>query len=139
MTDHELNTDNEPTVNIPLLRKAVEWVEAEEARPYREREWNQATWYLERSDTAQAEGWCGTACCVAGWVGLNSPDVAMERDEEGELTNRVTYHGGHSVHVADYARMQLGLTDAEADELFAGANAAADIRRIAEEIAGEAL
>lgn len=72
-TTHDDNS-HEPTVNIPLLRKMVEWVESEDAkiRAYQEQvgdftvitadsEWNQNYW------AAQSPG-CGTAYCVAGKV-----------------------------------------------------------------------
>jgi hypothetical protein len=134
MTEH----DNTPVPNIPLLRKAVEWVEAEAEKNIKEREWNQGDWMRRRSAANEAEGWCGTACCVAGWVGLQA-DNAQPEMRDGEFTDRMVYPSGMVVHVADYARAALGLTEEQADSLFAGSNTAETIRMLAEEFAEEVL
>ena len=51
-------------VNIPLLRKAVEWAEAEAAKPPELCEWEQGFWWVPpgsevREDLARADE-CGT-------------------------------------------------------------------------------
>jgi hypothetical protein len=72
------------TVNIPLLRKAVEWAEAEAAKPPELCEWRQTYWVTPASEV-EAAMWgiwadsrsavevgrapeCGTCYCVAGYV-----------------------------------------------------------------------
>lgn len=139
---------DEPKPNIPLLRKAVEWVEQEAAKPEIDREWDQSAWrrapelrahslllyseYWESKErTDQVAAHCGTAYCVAGYVG----QMLDERFKNSE----VIQVEGEPVHVADFAKDALGLTDEQSEWLFAGVNTAEDVRRIAEEIAGERL
>lgn len=135
MTDFE-ERERTTIIDVPLLRKAVEWVEAEAQKEWRDREWIQGSWFMVReSDT----GFCGTACCVAGWVAMQDESVTMEVGPYGEPTDRVTTSGGHTMHVAEYARDRLGLEEWEADVLFSGANDAEDIRHLAEQFVGDEL
>jgi hypothetical protein len=142
-----MNDYDSPTVNIPLLRKAVEWVEFQASLPEIDREWYQARYIAPpdimamslievSSDTTSREyrqqlsaltNHCGTAYCVAGYVGQLASDDYKHTDQAGD------------VHVAEFARQELGLTNEESQRLFAGENDAAAVRRIAESIAGEAL
>jgi hypothetical protein len=133
---------SEPEVNIPLLRKAVEWAEAEAQKPVWESQWRQGSyiwpakhrhdWYLSRLheatvDREQLEKHCGTAYCIAGYVGqLLEPGYASESAHRG-------------VHVFAFAANALGLTEDQADSLFDGSNTIEDVRQAAEEIAGEKL
>lgn len=122
---------SEPIPNIPLLRKAVEWVEAQDALPEHERQWLQAmyvlpaeapgTWLARLRATYNRPASCGTCYCVAGKI---QHDLT---GSENEVTARRV------------AMEALGLTDDQAFALFAGGNTAADVRRIAEDIAGERL
>lgn len=146
-------------VNVPLLRKAVEWVEEQATRPPRESEWAQNDWvsgpakrahrlvldaYYESGmlidsygvdrAIAQMEPHCGTAFCVAGWV-------AQELDERYLQSENVD-----GVHVSQFAAEALGIpygtlehTNEVKVELFGGTNTAEDIRMIAENLAGEKL
>jgi hypothetical protein len=144
-------------VNIPLLRKAVEWAEAEAAKPEIDRQWAQRRWvttpeerardfaedgiglsYREAAETLAPH--CGTAYCIAGYVGqLLEPRYATS----------VTVDG---VHVSEFAAEALGIDTSGSrmwhdpyegqvvvPDLFEEDNTAADVRRIAEEIAGERL
>lgn len=119
-------------VNVPLLRKAVEWVEEQAALPDVDREWNQEFWYLP-AGSHFAETGCGTTYCVAGYVALVSGwkpfDFHMAEDE---LSKQV-------VDVPLIARQLLGIDLFQAEELFRAYNTAADVRGVAEAIAGEAL
>lgn len=142
-----------PEVNIPLLRKAVEWAEAEAARPEIDRQWRQAAWVSTPEDVAwdvvvgtpldevgfedgfgrllnTVESQCGTAYCLAGWIGQ-----ALD-------PRYATQHIVDDVHVARVAADALGI-DYQAARgeggLFAAENSIEDVRRIAEEIAGERL
>lgn len=138
-----------PEVNIPLLRKAVEWVEQEAAKPAIDREWFQGAWVSTPEDLAHEladglarsvdvyavsealEPHCGTAFCLAGYVGqmLDARYAAVD-----------TVDG---VHVSDFAAVALGVDhepgEGERIPLFHSENTAADVRRIAESIAGERL
>jgi hypothetical protein len=144
-------------VNIPLLRKAVEWVEEQDKLPEAEREWDQTTWagarFIDPNDPslvydsymlgsgeyyktwdeiqrlAEQRGMtCGTAYCVAGWIG-----------QQQDSAYKTTWNPPGKPPVDDFAQVVLGLTAEQADELFDEGNSAADIRRISESIAGEKL
>lgn len=126
-------------VNVPLLRKAVEWVEEQDKLPLEKRAWVQEFFILReaaRESVADAEyeiGFepgCGTAYCVAGYIGqMLRPNTF--RDNEFDLF--------HDQHVSDFAAEALGISWEDSEELFAGDNSAEDIRRIAERIAGQKL
>jgi hypothetical protein len=141
---------DDPQPNIPLLRKAVEWVEEQEALPWIDRNWWQGDYYVDplfwatimvctsangkyRTASAQRRAaqlvapHCGSAYCVAGKIGADL--------DERYATSQVV----DGVHVAAVAREALGLDDGQAQLLFAGSNKAADIRRLAEEFAGQPL
>lgn len=130
-------------VNIPLLRKAVEWAEAEAERPLHLREWDQAAWLRTPEDrqwTLQADGFvgdgvvteeqlseCGTTYCIAGFVGQTL---------DSRYKNSMSVRG---VHVSDFAAEALGLSPTEANVLFDAENDIETVRIIAEDIAGEQL
>ena len=124
-------------VNVPLLRKAVEWVEEQDKLPLVQSQWNQGNWVTSPENWAADIAWetgttvdpaaCGTAYCVAGYIGqMLNPEY-----KETSIVD--------DVHVSDFAAEALGLEYYEADELFSGSNEAEDVRRIAERIAGERL
>lgn len=118
----------ETQVNIPLLRKAVEWAEAEAAKPEWAREWDQGAWWVDaRFDTARD---CKTAFCIAGWTCF-----ADGADRDPRFTSILA----DGTQVSTYAAHALGLTEVQAAALFDGGNQIADVRRIAEDIAGERL
>ena len=128
-------------VNIPLLRKAVEWAEAEAMKPWELSEWSQGNWIASPSslpgvlpsmyevDTGRArEGQkkstdCGTCYCVAGFISVQVQGI------EPELAS----------DVEGIAAEALGISDSLADRLFAPHNSIEAVRRIAESIAGEHL
>lgn len=135
--------DTELTVNVPLLRKALEWVEYQASLPLIDREWRQEgfitlpeniaammlkfTPVYEGTKLEQVANHCGTAYCVAGYVGqLLEPAYALDE-----------FHGGQ--HVGEFAKQELGLTNGQADALFDGCNSAQTIRALCEQFAGEAL
>lgn len=133
-------------VNIPLLRKAVEWAEFEAAQPAIDCHWNQGWFVLKPQDVAAdlledavfhdvlnadhqdvvAEH-CGTAYCIAGYVGqLLNPAYAKNDTVRG-------------VHVAEFARRELGISQGDAEWLFEGSHTIEEVRSVAEHIAGEKL
>lgn len=130
--------------NIPRLRKAVEWVEFNAELPEIDRDWMQESYIAGPVDRAcrmlrsmdlvpRAERvnvlvpHCKTAYCVAGYIG----QLGDKRYERADVVN--------GVHVGEYARQQLGLTQHQANLLFDGSNDAPKIRRLCEEFAGEPL
>ena len=122
-------------VNIPLLRKAVEWVETQAALPADESEWHQGAWVWRRED--QEHNTCGTAYCVAGYIGQMLDD--QFKDNEWGVDK-----DGRPCHVAHFAADALGITYdrfglSANEDLFHADNTAEDVRRIAEQIAGERL
>lgn len=114
--------------NVPLLRKAVEWVEEQDQLP-EGRVWYQGAWFTRFEGTP----WCGTAMCIAGKVALD----AGWKQRPGTGSRVIRGLEESSAH--EVARDLLGLRDWEAERLFSGGNDAFDIRREAERIAGERL
>ena len=110
-------------VNIPLLRKAVEWADAEDAAAGGKGSWNQHVYIAESAS-------CGTQYCIAGWT------LHADGWPDEDITD--------CVDPAEHAALLLGIPpfDGEAaagHHLFSDQNTIEDIRRIAEELAGERL
>lgn len=123
-----MNTDL-PTPNIPLLRKAVEWAEAEAAKTDGTCQWNQGNYAWKTT--------CGTAYCIAGYVVAISdlPDATQEVMSSGCVR---LWINGELTCWADAADELLGLTDEEGDALYWGTNTVAEVRAAAEQIAARA-
>lgn len=134
------------TVNIPLLRKAVEWAEAEAAKPAIDCQWVQDGWRtsprrralelldetpLEYSRGARSRlaSHCETAYCIAGWT-LHEAGWAAEK-----------FGAADPDLISAEAAELLGIADWEGTEphLFHEDNSIEDVRRIAEDLAGERL
>ncbi len=131
----------EQQVNVPLLRKAVEWAEAEAAKP-NGGSWEQGAWFVatdEGDPNVVVPDWwdadsiryrremyektpeCGTCFCIAGYTAFMVDGVVDARTVEHR------------------AARALGIDLDDAVVLFDANNTIADVRRIAEEIAGERL
>lgn len=111
-------------VNVPLLRKMVEWVEEQE-KLTEGREWYQPTIIAHSVMLGLSrDNYCGTVYCVAGKVAVD---------------NGWTNSMGDPTAAIDYAESCLGLKHIPDHGLFVRDNTAEDIRRIAEDIAGEKL
>lgn len=129
-------------VNVPLLRKAVEWAEAEAQKPAELCEWDQRYYSLptveqyrlnDEGDPGHEEELdftrrtlgkspkCGACFCIAGY------------------TQYVTTGSLNHITAFDAAQAALGITRNEARELFFAGNTIEDVRRISEAIAGEKL
>lgn len=128
MIDNDL-----PVPNIPLLRKAVEWAEAEAAKTDGTCMWNQAV-YAMNTD-------CGTAFCIAGWtVAAAAVDAKVTAyptgygSQPGELMMAAN-PDGTPVNWERKAASLLGLTNGEAWELFGVENDIERVRELAEQIA----
>lgn len=129
---------------IPYLRKAVEWVEYQAALPEIDREWFQNSYllppedharvlldstlgYVALDDVIQLQEHCGTTYCVAGYLGQLMDERYIHNDVAG------------GIHVSAFVCKQLGLSVDDGSRLFNGSNTAADVREIAEDIAGQPL
>lgn len=134
-------------VNIPLLRKVVEWVESQEALAYSEdRRWYQGAWF--RKDEAKARAvqdlndpMCGTTMCVAGKIVHDAGWKPVYYEVHGEdfAYADEAKKGDIALPIHEIAAAELGLTEDEAHELFDGSNDAEHVRLIAEHLAGERL
>lgn len=135
-------TEATPTVNVPLLRKTLEWAYGEWQKVRRDEisEWNQGNWmvstaglydYSEKVYEAFRQGAaCGTACCIAGKVALDDGwHPAMTRGLGG-----FAYRDGERADVFDIGRDLLGLTNEQANWLFAGGNTIYNLYSIANQI-----
>lgn len=118
-----------PEPNIPLLRKAVEWAEAEAAKTDGTCLWNQGVWAASTD--------CGTAHCIAGYVVMaaHPGNVTVAESEYGDLD---LYVDGEEALWGETAQELLGLTVHERVDLFDGANTITDVRLFAEQIAARA-
>ncbi|MGH3498422.1 MAG: hypothetical protein ACRDP1_13255 [Nocardioidaceae bacterium] len=124
--------------DLPLLREALEWAEAEAAKPAGDRQWNQK-YYRLTPDQAPLFGHpkvpaCGTTYCLFGWV------CYLAGEEWASPMNGARLAGDG--HVFDRAADLLGLDIDTANRLSHFTNTIDDLRRIAEEIAasvGETL
>ncbi len=117
-------------VNIPLLRKSVEWVEEQAALPWVNREWYQDEWRRPGHFIINAQGQkksCDTVMCIAGRIA----------DWHGIEWNSNGYIAVDGRSVPEIASELLGIE--RSSGLFDVNNTAADVRRIAEELAGERL
>lgn len=126
-------------VNVPLLRKAVEWAEAEAALGD-EGTWRQARYmlpsvtstmspteffYLNRDRQIYKVPDCKTSYCIAGYVAVE----VCGQDIDWLFGYRIR----------ECAREALGITDQDADLLFMASNSIETVRAVAEDIAGEKL
>lgn len=121
-------------MDVPLLRKVVEWVEWQDAL-YEGKEWYQGTWFYQSFFVEETE-WCDSAMCVAGKV---ATDAGWMPTMVASYYDSCVVKDGEKRLVWDVAAELLGLEQEVADTLFDGDNEAHDIRRIAEGIAGERL
>lgn len=123
------------TLDVPLLRKVVEWAEAEAARPIEECEWNQELWAVAG---VEIERTCGTAFCVAGKL-ISDADGA---DSLNALSGvGCIQRGAELLGVSSQDVWSQGRYD-EPQGLFAPGNTIADVRAEAAELArlyGEVL
>ena len=130
-------------LNIPLLRKQVEWVEAQEQRAGSERHWFQSSWTKGLIGLAQQDlndPYCGSAMCVAGKVSFDAGwKPIWDQEADGHKYAVYAAKGGVTMSIDQIAQDELGITIEQAELLFAGYNNASDIRTYAEAIAGERL
>jgi hypothetical protein len=145
-------------VNVPLLRKALEWAEGEAAKPPTQSEWHQGGWRCKphahamllaeeectgeygvnvrrwNAVTEQLTPECGASYCIAGYITMVVHH--MEFDDSWHRDNE---------HVSTVASRLLGIepprcrSRPEKGHLFCASNSIRDLRRIAGKLAGERL
>jgi hypothetical protein len=114
---------SETEVNIPILRKAVEWAEAEAAKPYELCAWDQENWVIPgTAEDAKAWGYnepfvesigksaeCGTCYCIAGFVlasTLGPTEYGVSREAQAQLglaDHQAEVIADVTIHVTDAA------------------------------------
>jgi len=123
-----------PELDLPLLRKAVEWVQEQAKRPSGEREWIQGAWRVSGLE-------CGTAYCVAGYVANICGSQWMGDEylapEPGDPLGPCLPDETEVTRVSDRAQKLLGLTRFEANGLFYAENGVEAILLIARDIAAD--
>lgn len=156
-------------VNIPLLRKAVEWAEAEAARGVAS-QWYQGSWSADYREIVSERLWNGRTLPEAqdgeAWEAIMRDHRIKVEQVVAEATCGTAYCiAGYVAHVSGFvdadgwldwerALKQLGLPSGgwatiaaallgidpfDAEPLFAAANTVEQVREIAEEIAGGLL
>lgn len=114
---------SEPQINVPLLRKTLEHITAHPE------EWDQAVWMRQSGRTE-----CGTAGCVAGWA-VTFAGHTLDFESAVIFWGEAQYlDDGREIEQA--AQDELGLTDDQADRLFAEHNALTDLWEMANEYTG---
>jgi hypothetical protein len=109
-------------LNIPLLRKTMEYIEAHPEK------WDQGDW-VSFGPT------CKTTMCFAGTAAYLAGAVMVPGDIE-----RCTLPDGSRESIPGYAIEQLGLSDAQADAIFySGPNSPRELRELVEDVIGEKL
>jgi hypothetical protein len=122
--------EKELELDVPLLRKAVEWVQTEAKRPVKESEWCQGEWRVFGRDMGRT---CDTVYCVAGYVATVVGTKWVDYpSRDGSLYAGFFDSDDRSASVI--ARKALGLDADEARALFHGNNSAKRVLEIAREI-----
>lgn len=160
-----MTTEVETPFDIERLRAAVEWAEREAAKP--KGQWHQQSWMqgklskakralskIKLPDYMQDDPElvalrpiaCGSAYCVAGNVCAAEKDAFVlpvwswddaSIGKEAYAEYVIPKGGNELLYVRERARTLLGITEREANDLFAGENSIEDIRRIATRIANK--
>jgi hypothetical protein len=143
-----LNFDT-TNIDIPQLRKVVEWAEVEAAKPRELSRWEQDWWVSDDGEwgeydahgdyhVMQKDPECGTCFCIAGqlvYCNLNAGeylDSDTVRNRRGNVVTTVAARALDLLNVT-YEGMPSRFP------LFSAENSIEDIREIAEELAGERL
>lgn len=140
------NNTNQPVIDVALLRKTLEHIEAHQ------NEWYQGSWRIPRTTSS-----CGTAMCFAGWATeimdgewisrTGEYVIANEADREwvaglenggcdvfGDSMIRERPNGRGEIHCSYRARRLLGLSQKQANDLFSGRNDLDDLREIVDRL-----
>lgn len=145
--------DSDHVPNMPLLRKVYEEI-VHNPENWRQSNWVTATLTTEARvaligarelpATVLEQQWhCGTAYCFAGHAAVMSgwqPLVEAYQYSGTVVAGEMATHADHDEkhYIEDVAQHELGLTDDEADNLFAAGNDIDDILMYCNEIAERA-
>ncbi len=130
-------------VDVPKLRKLVEWVEEQDVLAESDRVWDQELWFHQDLPVIQAvenkyDPYCGTSMCAAGKLAFDAGWLPVI-DGQGYIGDRATKDGVTKFY-SEIGAEELGLNVADDySPLFNASNTASDIRAIAEDYAGERL
>lgn len=120
-------------LNVPLLRACLHRITSHPE------EWEQAAWAC-RTECATAYCLAGHAVLAAGHTIPFAPDDTCPGRHKNEATTPVAYTAdGTRWYIEDLAQAELGLTDAEAAELFHGEATLPRLWRFATQLTGEAI
>lgn len=135
-TDHPQGLE----LNLPLLRKVVEWAEAEAAKPDETKcGWFQDAWAVTDHEIGRQTE-CGTCFCIAGYAAY----LTLKPGEYLHNGDEIWFDGEMITSVADRAVIELGTEgypngDYKEGYLFSAYNSIERVRQLAEQIAGEPL
>jgi len=123
-------------INIPLLDEMIKFIEEHP------KTWNQGSWFLQvdtstgqskyisKLETVEEINSCGTSFCLAGHVALHegfpAPPLSNSKEWERSVEGQI-----YPEAVNEFARKRLGLSDDQANELFAAENELIDLKRMA--------
>lgn len=110
-------------INVPLLRKALEHITEHPE------EWRQGDWALRcdqptevTNGQGECETFCGTSFCLAGHVAvMTGHEISWRQNPHATGTSNSFWVVGGD-RISDVARDELGLTERQAESLFAGSN-----------------
>jgi hypothetical protein len=148
-------------LNIRRLRSAVNWVKKQDENPSGNLRWDQGNWFappLTPDDPGYLpDGFCGTACCVAGYLvdrfGRDEFRIGIHEDSWLDEYDPIRISTGERVNWEIAAAEVLGLEPRDSDgiasrwhsdapkwetilsDLFEGNNDADDVIGLSEELA----
>jgi hypothetical protein len=131
---------DQPKPDIAKLRAVYDTIAAAEAdRLAREaagekvlRQWDQRLWGIQVDVPTSSFESCGAAFCFAGWTAkLDGCDMDWRSDATGNVKVLESVRPAHTIRwraVWEYAAESLGITEAQADQLFNASNSLATIK-----------
>lgn len=146
-----------PKPDIAKLRAVYDTIAAvEAARLAKEaagekvlRQWDQRLWGIQVDAPIGGYESCGAAFCLAGWTAkLDGCEMEWRSDTTGKVKMLESVRpvgSGRRWAVWEYAAESLGITEAQADELFSATNNLATIKAMIDaldenpEVGGETL
>ena len=143
-----------PECDVPMLRKALEWAEAEAAKERFDQRWRQGAWAQNLVATEETmkrvgglytkmEVTCHTAFCFAGRVCDMAGDTFIA--ETGPfrsaicVTDVISSDTGRVREISHRAQDLLGIKRSAANTLFAADNTIENVRILCDAIVGEPL
>lgn len=122
-----MNEHTTPNVDVPKLRKVVEWARVQDALEQRgkDSEWYQSSWVSHAHENicenpacwdceeARKRARCGTRYCLAGYVAhLDGVMETFQLQRGAQVLTLESEYTKDGEHVSGYAARALGLEDA---------------------------